>query len=269
MPRRKKNLIERAYRDGEQMGLAVWTQDEAGPYVTRPYPGQSWGGRGLARRQPHEYVRNGTAKLVTLFCPRNGELRAKGITVGSNAVLHPWLRDQLSAILDRLPSPTPAVDADANRRTWEYWQEGLKNPITLPEGLPALRMLLVWDNLAGHRSTALVSWLFEHGVMPLYTPLGGSWLNMAESIQRIIGTRALAGQYPQTPEQIIAALEATVQGWNRDPTPFHWAGQRHARRLRARQRRHALGGSGAYAPGPIRRRRSALREALWSCQVTH
>ena len=27
----KKNLIERAYREGEQLGLAVWTQDEAGP----------------------------------------------------------------------------------------------------------------------------------------------------------------------------------------------------------------------------------------------
>jgi len=28
--------------------------------------------------------------------------------------------------------------------------------------------------------------LFEHGIMPLYTPLSGSWLNMTESIQRIL-----------------------------------------------------------------------------------
>lgn len=262
MPRRKKNLIERAYREGEQTGLAVWTQDEAGPYVTRPYPGQSWGECGLARCQPHEYVRNGTAKLVTLFCPRNGELRAKGITTSSNAVLHPWLQSQLEAILERLPPTAPMTDADANRQIWESWQAGLKNPFMLPDRLPALRLLLVWDNLAGHRTSAFVSWLIAHGVMPLYTPLGGSWLNMAESIQRIIGTRALAGQYPQTPEQIIAAMEATVQGWNRDPTPFHWGGQRHARRQRARQRRHALAGSGACAHGPVRRRSSALRDAL-------
>ena len=78
MPKPKKNLIERAYREGEQLGLAVWTQDEAGPYPTRPMPGQSWAEEGQARRQPHEYVRNGTAKLLTLFCPSSGEVRAKG-----------------------------------------------------------------------------------------------------------------------------------------------------------------------------------------------
>jgi len=36
-------------------------------------------------------------------------------------------------------------------------------------------------------------WLCEHGIMPLYTPLGGSWLNMSESIQRILKRRALDG----------------------------------------------------------------------------
>jgi len=50
--------------------------------------------------------------------------------------------------------------------------------ITLPECLPPLRMLLVLDNLTGHRTPAFVLWLFAHGVMPLYTPLGGSWLNL-------------------------------------------------------------------------------------------
>jgi hypothetical protein len=34
------------------------------------------------------------------------------------------------------------------------------------------------DNLAGHKTTAFVQWLFQHGIVPLYTPLGGSWLNM-------------------------------------------------------------------------------------------
>jgi hypothetical protein len=60
-------LIERAYRQGEAMGLAVWTQDEAGPYQTLPYPGHSWQAPGSAQRQPHEYPRNGTAKLLTYF----------------------------------------------------------------------------------------------------------------------------------------------------------------------------------------------------------
>lgn len=76
--------------------------------------------------------------------------------------------------------------------------------------------------------------------MPLYTPLGGSWLNRAESLQRIIVRQALSGQHPPTSEQIIEWLEQTVKGWNQQPTPFIWNGKR---RRRARSRR--LGGSGA------------------------
>ncbi len=36
-------MIERAYLEGERkLGLAVWGEDEAGPYQTVPYPGGSW-----------------------------------------------------------------------------------------------------------------------------------------------------------------------------------------------------------------------------------
>ena len=40
-------------------------------------------------RQPHEYVRGGTVKLLTLFRPATGEVRAKGTTNVPNTVLHP------------------------------------------------------------------------------------------------------------------------------------------------------------------------------------
>ena len=120
--------------------------------------------------------------------------------------------------------------------------------------LPPLRMLLILDNLAGHKTTAFVQWLFQHGIMPLYTPLGGSWLNMTESIQRILKRRALDGQYPTTPEDIITWLEATARGWNTDPTPFVWAGKRQQRRHRAYLRRHPVGGSAAVTRRPIRLR---------------
>jgi hypothetical protein len=104
-------------------------------------------------------------------------------------------------------------------------------------------MLLIWDNLAGHQSEEIVLWLLEQGVVPLYTPLSGSWLNMAESVQRILGRRALEGQHPADAQEVIRWLEETVAGWNRHPTPFTWNGKRRARRRRARLRR--LGGSGA------------------------
>ena len=80
----------------------------------------------------------------------------------------------------------------------------------------------------------MVYWLIEQGVAPLYTPLGGSWLNMAASIRR-----ALDGQHPETPQKIIADLKAVARGWNLDPTPFVGGGKRALRRQRRRQRRHA------------------------------
>jgi hypothetical protein len=263
-------LIERAYREGAQQGVAVWTEDEAGPYLTRPYPGQSWAAHGQAAHQPHEYQRNGTAKLLTLFCPSSGEVRARGVLSATNKVLHAWLQQELLEILTHLPLPGP-IDSDTNQAGWASWQKGLKVRITLPAMLPPLRLLLIWDNLKGHLTPELMLWLFAHGVMPLYTPLSGSWLNMAESMQRIISRRALAGQHPQTPAQIIKALEDTVTAWNREPTSFEWGGKRHERRLRSNQRRHQLGGSGACTRVPVRRRPSILHTYLCrpDYQVTH
>lgn len=235
----------------------MWTEDEAGPYQTLPYPGAHWRPTRDPVRYAHEYVREGTAKQLTLFHPASGEVRVKGVRSCPNAVLHPWLKAELATVLAALPEPTEALSPQDNRRSWERWQQGLSVRITLPADLPPLRLLLVLDNLAGHVTPSLVLWLFEHGVMPLYTPLGGSWLNMAESIQRILKRRALDGHHPQTPEEIIAWLEAAAHGWNRQPTPFVWGGMRKARRERARQRRQALGGSGACIQRPSHHRQTA------------
>jgi hypothetical protein len=193
--------------------------------------------------QPHEYERGGTAKLLTLFRPATGHLRAKGVISVTNAVLHPWLKGELSAVLASIEKEHPAEELppEAERPRCAQWETWLGHPLRTSK--PPLRILLVLDNLAGHLSYELVEWFFDHGVMPLYTPVGGSWLNMAESVQHIIVPRALAGQYPKTPQEIIDWLEQTVDGWNENPTPFVWNGKRRQRRERARLRR--LAGSGA------------------------
>jgi hypothetical protein len=193
-------LIEKAYQKAEARGLAVWCHDQAGPFQTVPYLGASWQPQGEPVRQPHEYIRNGTAKLMTLFHPASGQVRAKGVTSCPNSVLHPWLKQELSAILAALPAPTTGVDPAIIRSTWAEWDEGLSAPPTLPDALPSLRMLLIQDNLAGHKSHDFVQWCFSQGVALLYTPVGGSWLNMTESIQGIIECRALNGQHPANPD---------------------------------------------------------------------
>ena len=245
-------MIEDAYREGEATGLPVWCTDQAGPYQTIPYPGQSWRPEGDPLRLPHEYLRDGTAKVLTLFHPADGRVRLRGVTACPNAVLHPWLKRELAEILAGMPGPT-AEPATGWRAAWERWQEGLTIKPTLLSELPPLGMLLVLDNLAGHKTAAFVCWLFAHGIMPLYTPVGGSWLNMAEGLQRILKRRALDGQHPSDTGQIIAWFEAATRHWDAAPTPFRWGGKRAVRRQRQRERWHRVGGSGAYTRAPLRR----------------
>ena len=229
---RKKGLIDLAYRLAEATGVPVWCQDEAGPYQAIPQPGATWAPVGEPARLPHEYVRGGTAKLLTLFRPATGEVRAKAVTNAPNAVLHPWLRAELAEVLATLPPVTISEDERPPLARWATWLGHAPG-----DPLPPLRLLLIWDNLAGHLSWAIVRWLLQHGVMPLYTPLSGSWLNLAESVQRILVRRALDGHHPQSQNDLIAWLDDTVAGWNANPTPFAWHGKRYERRQRARQRR--------------------------------
>ena len=237
-------MIEDAYELAEEAGLPLWCQDEAGPYQAIPQPGEDWPPQGKPTMQPHEYARGGTAKLLTLFRPATGEVRATGVLSAPNAVLHPWLQEELQAILDALdqePLPVRVALPEDHllQRTWQHWYWSYERP----KPVPPLRLILIWDNLAGHLSYHMVRWLLQRGILPLYTPLSGSWLNMAESLQRIIVRRALAGQHPQSAQQVIDWLEQTVAGWNKHPTAFVWNGKRRRRRERARLRR--LGGSGA------------------------
>ena len=101
------------------------------------------------------------------------------------------------------------------------------------------------DATSSHRSHSLVQWCAEHGILLLSTPNASSWLNMAESVQRIIKGRELAGQHVYDVEILKDWFRDTIVARNRHPTPFIWGGKRHARRDRACARRHRLGGSGA------------------------
>lgn len=259
-------MIERAYTLGETLGVSVWCEDEAGPYGTVPYPGTSWQLENQPAQQPHEYFREGTAKMITLLHPKTGEVRVKGVTDTRNETLHGWLKEELRAILTTLPDPAPVTDPQANRDFWESGRAGVSVKATLSADLPPLRLLLVMDNLTGHKNLDWLIWCFHNGILPIYTPLGGSWLNMAESIQRILKRRALDGWHPQDVLTIIDRLQAVAQGWNRWPTPFIWNGKRRQRRDCARARQlHHLGASGAATPRPIER----LNKWRYSCQLTH
>ncbi len=151
------------------------------PYQAIPHPGQRFAKQGQPNCYPHTYIRGGTAKMLTLFHPSSGKVRVKGVLHSTNAILHPWIKEQVTEILAGLPLPLPLpsqseVETETdNRADWECWQEGLTVKFSLlSSALPPLRRLLIWDNLVGHWNAELLVWLMQQGVMVLFTPLSGS-----------------------------------------------------------------------------------------------
>jgi hypothetical protein len=88
----------------------------------------------LTRPQPHEYLRGGTAKLLMLFRPATSEVRAKGVSRAPNAVLHPWLQNELLQILAELPEPPAAPEtqfADARAGSGDRGDFVVPSPVGL------------------------------------------------------------------------------------------------------------------------------------------
>jgi len=176
-----------------------------------PLPGKA----GRPQREDHEYERKGTRNLF-IFCEPQAGWRH--VTVTERRTKHDFAQQMQWLVDERYPHAEVIRVILDNLNT--------HGPGSLYE---------VFEPAEARR---LVEKLEFH-----YTPKHGSWLNMAESVQRILVRRALDGQHPQDAPEVIRWLEETVAGWNRHPTPFVWNGKRRARRRRARLRR--LGGSGA------------------------
>ena len=116
----------------------MWALDQAGPFQSMPYPGSSLEPQGKPRRQPHQHLRNGTAKLMSLFHPATGRVQVKGVRSCANAVLHPWLKEQLRQILKTLPPLREPPSPKENPAVCKSWQEGLVVRVRLPKELPPL-----------------------------------------------------------------------------------------------------------------------------------
>lgn len=187
--------------------------------------------------------------------PATGELRAEPVDQSTHAILHAWLEGELTAILKECP-PTPEQVPEGRR--WQEW-DAFPAAEQLDRMYPPLRLLLIVDNLAGHYSHECVQWCHERGIGLVYTPCAGSWLNMAESVQRILIRRAMEGHPIYDGEILKEWLRDTIEGWNRHPTPFIWGGKRQTRRDRAYARRHRQGGSGATTQYGLPRRIRSVR----------
>jgi hypothetical protein len=50
-------------------------------------------------------------------------MRVKGVTQSTNAILHPWFKEQILKILKAL-SEKPRLEKETNRQMWTAWQAG-------------------------------------------------------------------------------------------------------------------------------------------------
>src|SRR3712207_8390021 len=125
------------------------------------------GGRRATLRasRTSRYARGGTCKVLPLFHPATGQVHLQPVGSCTNPVLHDWLKPSLTAIVAARPAQAAPLDAAVTRAAWEVWQDGLAERFTLPAELPPLRMLLVWDNRAGHKTAEMVVWLCRRGII--------------------------------------------------------------------------------------------------------
>lgn len=94
---------------------------------------------------------------------------------------------------------------------------------------PERRVHAVMDNLNTHRNTSqgdfVTDWNKRHGnrFVFYYTPTHGSWLNQVELWFGIVSRRILRYGNFRSPDELIAAIEAFIEEWNRiEAHPFRW-----------------------------------------------
>ena len=238
-------MIELACEHAEAAGLVQLNEDEAGPYQAIPQPGASWQPEGHPALHPHEYERGGTAKLLTLFRPATGHLRAKGVLSAPKVVLHPWLQGELSEVLAEIEKKQPGetLPPESQRRLYaKVGKRGWATHYAAPSRhYASFWFWIIWPGIS---PTTWWAGCVTHGVLPLYTKVGRPPFSTWQSRCNALSSLALSSsQHPKNAQDIISWLEQTVSGWNKQPTPFVWNGKRRRRRERARVRR--LAGSGA------------------------
>jgi hypothetical protein len=69
-------------------------------------------------------VRGGTAKVLTVFRPATGQVRALGVRSAPNGVWHPWLQGHLTKMLAQLEKehPRAALPPEEARPLYARWE---------------------------------------------------------------------------------------------------------------------------------------------------
>ena len=112
------------------------------------------------------------------------------------------------------------TDACYPRHRHEEFLRFLKQ---VAKAYPRAKLHLVVDNYATHKHPAVQAWLAKHPRITMhFTPTSGSWLNMVEIFFGIITRQAIRRGTFTSVKDLIAAIEAFIDGWNERCQPFVW-----------------------------------------------
>jgi transposase len=141
---------------------------------------------GIPQKQTHDYVRHGT---TTLFA---------ALEVATGRV----------------------VDACYSRHRHEEFLKFLRQ---VAKAYPRKQLHIVCDNYATHKHPDVKRWLARNKRVTLhFTPTSGSWLNMVEIFFGIITRQAIRRGTFTSVNDLIAAIEIFIDGWNERCEPFTW-----------------------------------------------
>jgi len=141
---------------------------------------------GLPERATHDYVRHGTTTLVAALEVATGRI----------------------------------TDACYPRHRHTEFLRFLKH---VAKAYPRKKLHIVCDNYATHSHPAVQTWLARNPRITMhFTPTSGSWLNMVEIFFGIITRQAIHRGSFTSVKDLIAAIEAFIDGWNERCQPFVW-----------------------------------------------
>ena len=141
---------------------------------------------GIPEKQTHDYIRHGTTTLFAALEVATGKV----------------------------------TDACYPRHRH---QEFLRFLQQVAKTYPRVQMHIVCDNYATHKHPTVRAWLAKHPRITLhFTPTSGSWLNMVEIFFGIITRQAIRRGTFTSVKDLIAAIEAFIDGWNDRCQPFVW-----------------------------------------------
>ena len=82
---------------------------------------------------------------------------------------------------------------------------------------------VILDNLSTHKTPTVQRWLLRHRRFHFhFTPTYGSWMNLVERWFAALTTKKLQRSAHRSVKELAADINAWVDNWNQNPTPFVW-----------------------------------------------